>query len=517
MARSNLMLAVDCGTQSLRTMIFDPSGSLLDMEKLEYNPYYSSRPGWAEQDAELYWNSLVQGCQALAQRSPRLFSRLAGVGVTAQRDSMVNLASDGHVLRPAIIWLDTRKAKGSYHPGPLMRRVYRSIGKDAMVKKTMRDGKCNWIRENQRDVWEKTWKYVQVSGFLNFRLCGECADSVASMVGHVPMDSRHRKWASPQSLKGRLFPIEKEKLSPLVEPGTVIGKITKEAAQKTGLRQGLPVIACGSDKSCESLGMGCLDPSVAALSFGTTATVGVTTLRYFEPLPFLPAYCAAVPGRWVPEVEIYRGYWMLRWFRDEFGQQETDEAQRLGVLPEELLDRLLQDDPPGCRGLMMQPYWGPCLKDPLAKGSFIGFGDVHTRGSVYRATVEGLGHALRDGLETLEQRGHFRSQAVAVAGGASRSDLICQITADIFNRPLYRGQTHEASGLGAAIITAVALGVCSTLPHAVESMTGVGREFLPQKQNAAVYEQLHDVYRRIYPRMKHLYREIQQITGYPEV
>ena len=126
---------------------------------------------------------------------------------------------------------------------------------------------------------------------------------------------------------------------------------------------------------------------------------------------------------------------MISWFRDELGHREMDEARRMGILPEKLLDRLLETDPPGCRGLMMQPYWGPSLKDPYAKGSLIGFGDVHTRSSIYRATVEGLGYALRDGLETLEKRGHFHAPRVAVSGGASRSDLVCQISADIFGRP----------------------------------------------------------------------------------
>jgi sugar (pentulose or hexulose) kinase len=511
------ILAVDCGTQSLRTLIFDTAGNILDKEKIEYAPYYSENPGWAEQKPEIFWEALVHGCQALRKRSPELFAEICGVGVTSQRDTMVCLGKDGNSLRPAITWLDTRKAEGSYTPGLIMNFLYKIVKKDKVLKKTMRDGKSNWIKENEPEIWKKTWKYVQVSGYLNFKLCAEAVDSVSSMVGHVPMEFKRRRWASKNSLKGKIFPIENEKKYKLVEPGTVVGKINRAASMETGLPEGLPLVACGSDKSCETLGMGCLDPSLASLSFGTTATVEVNTKKYFEPLPFLPAYCSAYPGAWVPEIEIFRGYWMISWFRDELGQKESEEAVRQGVLPEELLDKLLESDPPGCRGLMMQPYWGPSLKDPLAKGSMIGFGDVHKRSSIYRATIEGLGYALRDGLETLEKRGHFRSEKVAVSGGASKSDLVCQISADIFNRPLLRGRTYETSGLGAAILVASALNLHSSVDEAVKNMVVYEKCFEPRVENVELYNSLYKVYRKIYPKLQHLYLDIQKITGYPDL
>ncbi len=117
-----------------------------------------------------------------------------------------------------------------------MRVLYRLAGMTDTMAKTMADGKVNWIRRNEPEIWEKTWKYVQVSGFLNFRLSGEVVDSVSSIVGHVPMDYRGRRWASPHDLTSRIFPVEQEKLYTLVEPGTRIGEVTREAARATGLR-----------------------------------------------------------------------------------------------------------------------------------------------------------------------------------------------------------------------------------------------------------------------------------------
>ncbi len=513
----DLLLAVDCGTQSLRTLVFNSRGEIQEMVKVEYKPYTSPRPGWAEQDPDIFWNALVRGCLTIRERSPRIFRNIAGIGVTAQRNTMINLGADGKVLRPAITWLDTRKAGGSYRPLFPMNLAYRIIRKDKVVLKTMRDGKGNWLQENQKTLWDRTWKYLQVSGYLNFRLTGKAADSVASMVGHIPMDYRRRRWGSRFSLNRKLFPVEQDKLCDLLEPGELIGKLTPDASGETGLAAGLPVFACGSDKSCETLGAGCLDPSRASLSFGTMATVGVISRKYFEPLPFLPSYCSAYPGAWTPEIEIYRGYWMISWFRDQMGHHELEEARKRGVLPEELLEHLLHEDPPGCRGLMMQPYWGPGLKDPLAKGALVGFGDTHTRSSIYRATIEGLGYELRDGLETLEKRGKFYSPEVAVSGGASKSDLICQITSDILGRPLLRPHTYETSALGAAILVSVGLGLHTDVDEAVRQMTSYETTFHPDVKNTGLYDRLFSVYRKIYPRMQKLYREIQEITGYPQL
>jgi sugar (pentulose or hexulose) kinase len=430
---------------------------------------------------------------------------------------MICVDRDGQPLRPAITWLDTRKAENRYRPGALKRICYRISGMAEAVRKSEADGKINWIRQQQPEIWERTWKYLQVSGFLIHRLSGEAADSVASMVGHVPMDYRRRRWAGPRDIKSRLFPLEEEKRAALAEPGTVIGAVHRRAAEATGLPAGTPVVACGSDKACETLGMGVVQEGAASLSFGTTATVEVASRRYFEPLQFMPAYCAALPGVYNPEIEIYRGYWMVSWFKRELGQREMAEAQRTGVLPEELLSGLLDATPPGNRGLMLQPYWGPGLKMPHARGAIVGFGDVHDRSAIFRAIVEGLAYALRDGLETLERRGRMQVRRVAASGGASRSDRICAVTADILNRPIYRGETYESSALGAAIAAAAGAGLHRDIGTAMGEMVRVRDSFEPRSEYRGLYDELFRLYRTLYPRLEGLYRRLRETTNYPEL
>jgi sugar (pentulose or hexulose) kinase len=514
------ILSIDCGTQSLRAIIFSLKGELLAMKRISFEPYVSLNSGWTEQDPEIYWEALKKACKSLKVEHPEYFSWIAGVGVTTMRDSMVNMDKDGNTLRPLMVWLDQRKAKAVYKPGIGMKLVIWFIGMRDSIKKAQRDGKCNWIRQNQPEIWEKTHKFLQVSGFLNYRLTGEFKDSVASQIGHVPFDYKKQKWGNPKNLltfSAKLYPVEREKLPELVNPGEIIGTVTKKANEETGLPENLPVVACGSDKGCETLGMGVLTNETASLSFGTTATIQITSKKYLEPIQFMPAYPAVFPGFFNPEIEIFRGFWMISWFKNEFAHNEIMMAEERGISAEEVLNELLCQSPPGSMGLMVQPYWSPGLSQPAAKGAIIGFGDVHKKPHIYRAVIEGLVYALKEGKEKIEKVSKTKIHRLAVSGGASQSDEICQIAADIFNLPVVRGRTPETSGLGAAIVTAFGTGNFKSIDDAVKEMIQIKDEFHPNKNHVKIYDLLYKkVYKKIYKRLEPFYHEIRTITGYPE-
>lgn len=511
------VLAIDCGTQSLRALVFDAGGRLVAMRKVEYEPYFSLRPGYAEQDAEIWWRALGLAVRGLLASDPGILDGVAGMAVTAQRDSMLCLDANADPVRPAILWLDSRKAEPPYRPGWITRLGLRLIGMDEALTRTQQSGKCSWIRQREPEAWARTARYVQVSGFLNARLTGRFADSVASQIGHAPFDYRKQAWAAPGHRNARMFPVDPSMLPALVGPGAAIGTVTRAAAEATGLPAGLPVFAAGSDKGCETIGMGVVDGSAASLSFGTTATVQTTSARYLEPLRFMPSYPAPIPGAFNPEIEIFRGYWMITWFKNQFAYKEVAEAEARGELPELALNRLLEETPPGCHGLVMQPYWTPGLKEPSAKGAVIGFGEVHERSHLYRAIIEGLAYGLKEGLQKIERASGEKARVLAVSGGASQSDQICQISADVFDLPLARGMTYETSGLGAAMCAAAGLGWFGSVREASLSMSARSRVFEPDKANASLYAELyHRVYRKMYRALSPLYEAIRDITNYPE-
>jgi sugar (pentulose or hexulose) kinase len=237
-----------------------------------------------------------------------------------------------------------------------------------------------------------------------------------------------------------------------------------------------------------------------------------------EVIPLIPPYPAAVPGAYSLEIQIYRGFWMVSWFKDEFAHREQRIADERGIHPETLFDELVEQVPPGSMGLVLQPYWSPGLKvpGPEAKGAVIGFGDVHTRAHFYRAILEGLAYALREGKERTERRSRIPITALRVSGGGSQSDAAMQLTADIFGLPTARPHLYETSGLGAAIDAAVGLGLHPNFDVAVKEMTCVGRVFEPDHQNREIYEGLYQrVYKGMYKKLKPMYEEIREITGYP--
>ena len=225
---------------------------------------------------------------------------------------------------------------------------------------------------------------------------------------------------------------------------------------------------------------------------------------------------SAVPGAWNIEMFIYRGMWMVTWFKQEFGHKEVLEAQRREVAPEEVLDELVKDIPPGSMGLMLQPHWTPMVYDKCAKGSITGFGDVHGHVHIYRAILEGIVFELKRLYDIAHKKTGVSFSELRIGGGGSKSDVLAQITADIFNLPVFRMKTSETCTLGAAIDAAVGTGMFGSFREAIDSMVKKDRAFTPDPQNHRMYQELYEgVYLPTYKAMAPIYRRSAKITGYP--
>ncbi len=512
------LLAIDAGTQSIRALLFDLQGNLVDKTQVPYSTYQSPQPGWLENDPQAFWQALCEVCQKLWASTTLPKTAIAGVVITTQRGTTVALDKHGQPLRPAMIWLDQRRADKVPKLAWWWNAAFRAIGMRKAVRYFQCEAEANWIAQYQPELWAKTDKFLLLSGYLNYRFTGHFVDSVASQVGYLPFDYKKGCWAAPSDWKWQALPITPSMLPELVPAGAIIGQIGAAVALETGIPQGLPVVAGAADKACEVIGAGCLTPKIACLSYGTAATVNTTTSHYLEATRFIPPYQAAVAGHYNTEVQITRGFWMVNWFKEQFGLHEQQLALERGVTPESLFDELVNQVPPGAQGLMLQPFWNPGIKvpGPEAKGAVIGFGDVHTRAHLYRAILEGLAYALREGKERIEKRSGQRITRVRVSGGGSQSDAAMQITANVFSLPCERPHLYETSGLGAAILASVGLGLHRDFISAIQTMTRVGKTFEPEPHHAKTYDQLYRrVYCRMYQRLQPLYHDLRAITGYP--
>lgn len=514
-----LKLVIDVGTQSTRALVFDSTGQQIAKTRLTNGPYNRALTGFHEWAAESFWQQLVSVCQLLWQSTDIKPGNISAMAITCQRGTMINLDKLGRPLRPAIIWMDNRIAD-QYPAVPwYWQLAFKVAGQTATLNYFRQKAPCNWIRQHQPDIWAATHKYLLLSGYLYYRLTGQYKESTGAVVGYLPFNYRKQHWASKSDWKWHVLPITTSQLPDLVATGSELGRLTPAAAEATGLPENLSVIAGASDKACEVLGCGVLDNTKASISLGTTATVHTVLQKYQEPMPFIPPFPAAIPGRFATEIMIHRGFWMVNWLVRHIGpdsleqtnELQTDKAVNPVQKDSHTLDDLLQQVPAGSDGLLIQPYWSPGLKNLEARGAMVGFSDHHTRAHIYRAMIEGLGYALRDGLEHLEKKQNKPFQQVIISGGGSQSDAIMQIMADILGRPVSRPHTYETSGLGASVQIAVATGEYPDYQTAVSNMVSSRDSFSPDNQTSTTYQWTYQhLYQRLYNRLKPLYKQLLQ-------
>ena len=294
-----LILTYDVGTQSARAILVDKQGSIVDKVQMKYTePYIRPQPGWAEQKTDFYFAHMCAASRVLMERNKDKVGDIIAVAVTVIRDTLVFLDENNRPTRDIIHWLDARKCEFD-DPFPWWKTIaFKLIGMDKGTKIAYRTSKVNWVRLNQPDVWEKTKKIVCLPAYLNFRMTGRLADSPANTIAHIPMDYKKKTWMTENDLTRCMYDVPQEKLYELVPSGDVIGYITKEAAELSGAPEGLPLIATGADKACETLGLSVASPEKASISFGTSSTIEMYSENYFEPQQFLPSYPSVINKAW---------------------------------------------------------------------------------------------------------------------------------------------------------------------------------------------------------------------------
>lgn len=509
-----LVLTFDIGTQSARGLLVAPDGTFEDIYQVKYDePYYSRNPGWAEQRPDFYYDRICEISKVLCERNAEKMQRIISVTLTVIRDTVLCLDENNVPLRDIILWLDKRQADFN-NPFPLYKKlIFKIAGMAEATKILYRATASNWIRQYQPDIWKKTAKYVMLPTYLNYKITGNLVDSEANMIGHIPFEYEKRVWKKDSSLTKCICDVPQEKLCRLVKSGEILGTVTKEFSKQSGVPEGLPLIATGSDKGCETLGLSVTKPTKAAISFGTTATIQMAVKKYFEPQKFMPAYPAVPNDMFNPEIEIYRGFWLVSWFVKEFGAEERQEASVLGCAPEQILDKYIEKLPPGCEGLLLQPYWTPGVINPTSRGAVVGFADYHTHIHFYRAIIEGIAFELYHSLKIMEKRSGLKIEEVYVGGGGARSDIVCQITADVFGLPIKRIQTHEACSVGASMVAFISRGIFKDYDDAISHMVHETSVFLPRPDVHETYMDLYTgAYRKIFGRLEPIYKRIIKIT-----
>jgi len=512
-------IVIDGGTQNIKAFIFDENGNEVHGESSPVTPYFAVQPDFAEQDAVAYLRIAQEMTRKAVQNSRVPADTIAGIAITTHRSTVVPVDQNGNPIRSAITWLDERKTDGLKMPGgPVMSLAFKVARMEERLREYQRRSKFNWLKRYEPENYARTFKFLTISSHILHSLTGEFKDCSSMIVGLFPIDLKGLQW-HPWRIIYQIFGVERDRLPDLVSPVEVAGRVSEEGARRFGVPPGLPVIVGAGDKQSELLGAGVTGSGIAEISYGTAAVIELLSGKYVtHPQMDFFTWGAAIPGHWALEGFVGRGYWMVSWFKGEFGKREEDEASKLGVSPEAVLDKQLTDIPAGSMGLLVQPYWHPRENDPLSKGAIIGFSGEHTRRHVYRAIIEGIAYELRRLGELMVKHSGNAMTELRVGGGGSQSDEIMQITADVFGLPAMRMHTSNLAALGAAIDAAVALGVHKSFPEAVARMVRVKSTFQPVSENVRIYDRLfREVYVRMYPALSPLHNRIAEITNYPKL
>lgn len=503
-----LVFSFDFGTQSVRAMLVDKCGKIVALVREKYlPPYYSKKIGYAEQSFDTYYKHACLASNKLKEQNKELFENIICVTITTIRDTFTCTDEKGNLIRDFILWLDQRRAEEQEKMPLFKRLIFKAVGMEYAIERQREICRPAWIRQNEPDLWSKTKKFCNISAILNARLTGNFVDCDASCIGRVPFNYKKRNWMKTNELTYELFGLEPDKFIKIVKPTSKIGEITKKASLETGLKEGLPVIASGSDKGCETIGSGVMNNYSAALSMGTSATIQFATKKYVEPTAFLPAYPSPNPDFYNPELQVMRAGWMFYWFIENFGYEDKLIAAKEGVSPEHILNRQLDKVPLGSGGLILLPYWNAPLKQPEARGSILGFIPDHNKYYIYRAIIEGVVFTLYQGFKTLEKNSKHHTKFLVISGGSSVSETICQIVADIFNLPVKRSKESEACGLGSAMCGFVGMGIYKSFNEAASNMVGYAKTYEPIKENHQEYEKIYQTkFKKIYPSIRGVYK-----------
>jgi len=510
---NNIVLIIDCGTQSIRAMLIDKKGDILLKEKKEYLYIRKEKGTIIEFDANDFFEDIIKLLNTLRNKNEHLYNKIKAVSITTQRDTFVLVDKHGEPLRNAISWLDRRKAKEYQKLNPLYSILFKAVGMNRMVKNFIEDARYNWVKENEPEIWNKTYKYLLLPQYLNYKFIGKYIESDAGTVGHIPFDYKKRIYDKSYGIKRQIFNIEQSKLADIAPSTSIMGYISDEICERIHINKRTPLIASGSDKACETAGVGCIKEGIGSISLGSQVTIQVTTDKYYELTRFVPPFDSVIPNMYNPEIILYRGFWLVTWFIKEFGYKEQIFAKEHEEDIFSVMDEKLNAVPIGCDGLVLQPYWGQDILRPEAKGSILGFNDKHTRVHIYRAIIEGIGYTLKEGIERIEQVSKVKINKIALSGGGSRSNIICQILSDILNKEVYLIQTYEASGIGAAMACFIGLNIYKDFNEASKNMVRIEKTFTPIKENAMKYYNIYsNVYTKVYKNVKKIYKKLNKIN-----
>ncbi|MGG4468395.1 xylulokinase [Paenibacillus alvei] len=489
---------VDLGTSAVKILLVDKNGNVAHEVSKSY-PLIHEKSGYSEQDPEEWVNKTLEGFTEIIEVFEGEKEDIDGISFSGQMHGLVLLNKENQVLRNAILWNDTRTTEQC-------RLIEEKAGEKllSITKNPALEGftlpKLLWVKQYEEDIFKQAAVFMLPKDYLRYRLTGSIHTEYSDAAGTLLLDISKKEWSAELC---ELFGIDASLCPPLVESHALVGTVTAEVAEKTGLSPECKVFAGGADNACGAIGAGILASGKTLCSIGTSGVV----LSYEEKAEkdFQGKVHYFNHGEenayYTMGVTLAAGH-SLSWFKDTFAEHDGFEEMLAEI-------NLV---PIGSNGLLFTPYLAgerTPYADALIRGSFIGIDATHKRRDFVRAVLEGITFSLNESIEIFREHGKTIDTIISIGGGA-KNEAWLQMQADIFNAKVLKLSSEQGPGMGAAMLAAVGAGWFSSLEECANTMLQTVKEYEPIQENVKRYEELYRIYKKVYGQTKMLSEELTQ-------
>jgi len=524
--KEKYILAHELGTSSNKAVLTTIYGKIVATVQHNY-PLYHPRPGYAEEEPGDWWHAVCKTTRGILSQAKISPGKIVGITFSSQMQCLIPITINGTPLGRAMIWLDGRSAdiirKRLWTPPRILGfNIFRLIqflritggtpghtGKDQI-------GKLLWLKEFQPQVFSNAAKFIDAKDYIIYHLTGKFVTSVDMAVVWWLLDTRRNRnqWDSRLC---QLAGITADRLAAVKESSAVVGTITADAARKTGLLLGTPVINGAGDMSAAAVGSGAIGEGELHICLGTSGWVG----GHFSKRRIDLAHYTGCVGSAFPQ-KYYLGMAhqetagvCLDWLKDSVLYHEEQLKAEAGVSKiYELLDRLAEKANPGASGLLFTPWMygerSP-LDDSFVRAGLYNLGLNHSREHIVRAVLEGIAFNTRWAMETLEHL-YAPVTELNIIGGGAKSPLWCQIMADITNKVIHQvADPHFAGAKGMALLASVTLGYIPSFED-IKKYIAIQKTYRPNPANRILYDRMFIEFKNIYKQNKAWYRRMNRET-----
>ena len=485
-------IGVDLGTSALKLVMMKGNGELVKTVSKEY-PLYFPRSGWSEQNPTDWFLAVKEGLKELAACADE---KIAGISFGGQMHGLVILDKDDNVLRPAILWNDGRSTEETDY-------LNNVIGKEKLSKLTANIAfagftapKILWVKNNEPEIFSKISKIMLPKDYISYMLSGNFSTDYSDASGMLLLDVKNKKWSKEMI---DICSISEDMLPKLYESYEAVGTIKSELAKELGLNEGIKIVAGAGDNAAAAIGTATVGEGACNISLGTSGTVFISSKNFgVDSFNALHSFAHAdgnyhLMGCMLSAASCNK-WWMEEILKTKDFAKEQSNIDNLGENKVFFLPYLMGERSPH--------------NDPDAAGTFIGMRMDTKREDMTLAVFEGVTFALRDSLEVARSLG-IKIEKTMICGGGAKSPLWKRLVADILNVEVDVPMSEEGPGFGAAILAAVGCGEYESVEKAAKSIIKIKEKIKPEADLVVKYEEKYQKFKRIYPALKDVFKEIR--------